>query len=585
MQTYVYSLLQSLHLVPPCSLPGVQLLIPSAEQMHLPPLPTELSLRSASNFGLGLLTAPPILVYLSLYFRPVVEMRLYKLIRRRLPKPTHADEVSIKVALDNDLIDWMVPSLGRKSEEEISRSRLTLVQDLLDEAQALKTWALWWFGLRSSRRDSDCGASSPQSDQRIESLRNCVEELQNELNATQSRTRPPQQQSTQPQDTSRVQMPEPDPAFHGSRVLSNEENRISQSPDEMSAGELAEMEPLRRATSIAPVEPANREVHRGDDAHPNRRNSRSDTLFSRPSSPESSPPTSPRVRASLIHQNSEIITMQLELLSRRDPNNQNQPALQPGDQNQNQRSDQGWTPADQQSIAEFLDNLISNQGPNLAALINSDTVDSDGLSGLTAGVSPAARDNQADPVDAVPENPAPDSPAEPPVVRTANILPDDVEEPGPELAHNQPDAQPTLNNPAPLEPLLPPTTTTQNPHHPSGHGGPHRVTILSSHPLDSLASRLASVITGVMFIPLDSLYLRSLASSYLSSRGASSALGSDVRALSVWPGGGSMSGTLPYLGKLGLVLGIQAAVNASVWGIVTGTAIRIGRSFCGWGKL
>lgn len=570
--------------------------------MHLPPLPADLSLRSVGNFGLGLLTTPPILVYLSLYFRPVVEMRLYKLIRRRLPKPTHADEVSIKVAFDNDLIDWMVPSLGRKSEEEIVRSRLTLVEDIINETQAFKAWASWWFGFRRSDPDSEHDANVSPNDQRIESLRHCVEELRDELNAAQSRAHLSQQQSTTQMQaaphhggvwpslsgpTAAAHIPEPDSTFPSSRFLSNEENRISQSPDEMSADGIAEMAPLRRARSVPSIEPANRAIPRGDGAPANRRNSRSNTLFSRPSSPESSPPTSPRVRASLIHQNSEIITMQLELLSHRNPQNQNESTLRAGDQGQ--ILDENGRPADRRSIAEFLDNIISNQGQNLSTLLNSDAVDSDGLSGLTAGASPAAGDNLADVVSPdqrqnIVTNAVSESPAEPPVVRPANILPDDVEEPGPEPTHNNPEAEAEIENIRPLE-SLPHPTSDHHPHDQNRRGGPHRVTILSSHPLDSLASHMSSMITSVIFMPLESLYLRSLASHFLSSRSAPPALQSEVvRKLSIWPGGGSKSEILPYLGKLGLIFGMQAAVNASVWGIITGAAIRIGKS-CGWGKL
>lgn len=277
--------------------------------------------------------------------------------------------------------------------------------------------------------------------------------------------------------------------------------------------------------------------------------------------------------------------MQLELLGHRNPQNHNQANPRAGDQSQ--ILDHNGAPADQRTIAEFLDNLISNQGQNLASLVNPDVVESDDLSGVTVGASPTVRDNQAGPVvpnegqDTVPEDLTPDSAGELPVVRMASVLPDAVEEPPPELAHNQPETEPAFDNPALLEPL--PLPTSSQPHNSSRHDGPHRVTILSSHPLDSLASRLASVITGVMFIPLDSLYLRSLASSHLSRTG-SPAL-SDVRALSIFPHGRSISCTLSYLGKLGLTFGIQTAVSASVWGVITGVAIRIGKSFCGWGKL
>ena len=93
------------------------------------------------------------------------------------------------------------------------------------------------------------------------------------------------------------------------------------------------------------------------------------------------------------------------------------------------------------------------------------------------------------------------------------------------------------------------------------------------------------MITTIAFLPLESLYLRSLASSYLASRSSSTTLHSDVRALGVWGGGGSGTDTLAYIGKLSLMMGVQAAVNASVWGVISGAAIRMGKRFCGWGTL
>lgn len=575
--------------------------------MQFPSLPPNLSLSAMAQFGMGVLTAPPLLVYLSLYFKPVVEMRIYKLIRRRLPKPTHADETSIKVALDNDLIDWMVPSLGRRSEEEIVRSRLTLFQDIVNEIHAFKWWASWCFGLTKPKKyRKDRRGHFLERDSGMESLRHSVEELQNDLIAVESRARLSQQQSTEPQDTAGVQPPHnhavriqpstpgpasstriPDPGapFDSSRVLSNDENHISQSPDEMSAADLSEMAPLRRAGSVPPIGRPNQEVRRHNNGHSSRRNSRSNTLFSRPTSPESSPPTSPRVRASLIHQSSEIITMQLELLSHRNQHDQNLPTLRPGPHNQILNQD--GVPDDPRSVTELLDNIISSRGPNLAT--PSDAVDSDGLSALTAGATPTRRNNETEPAipneqqapapGIGPETPRPDSPPVP----LENVLPDDLDDPGPEPDLTQTETE-QLFDPASLDPIRPPTSTSL--HEPYRSGGPHRVTILACHPLDSLASHMSSIITNIMFIPFESLYLRSLATSYLASRASSPGqpLRSDIRPLSLWPGG-SASSTLTYIGKLGLVMGIQAAVDASIWGVITGVAIRIGKGLCHWGDL
>lgn len=574
--------------------------------MQLPPLPAEFSLHSLGTFGFNVLTAPPLLVYLCFCLRPVFEIRLYRLIRRRLPKPTHADEASIEVAFDNDLIDWMVPSLGRRSEEEITRARLTLGQDISNEISHFKWWALSWFGIKPKPRiepDREVRRALNQYEQRIESLLHWAEVLRNELSVAQTRGHLTQQRITDLQELSgdqthnhesaRPNLPGPsvsaqisEPTFDTARALSTEEGRLTLSPDEISDDGLVDMPPLGQTRSVPSIEPTSREAHRRGNVPSNRRDSRSNTLFSRPSSPESSPPTSPRVRASLIHQNSDIITMQLELLSHRNSDAQNQPTAR--DDNQNQITNRNWVPEDRRAIAEFLDSFISNEG-HLSTLLSSDTIDSDGLSGLTAGVSPRP-DNLADPVlpsqpGPTPENPASNSLFEPPVSSIANILPDDVEEPPAEPARTQSETGPIFDDPTDLEPL-PTRASPSAPRQPHQGGEPHRVTILSAHPLDSLASHLASVVTTAMFIPLESIFLRSLASSYLASQGSSLALHSDVRRpLGFWPGGGSRSEIIPYLGKLGLAVGIQAALNASVWGVVTGAVIKIGKTFCNWGKL
>ena len=616
VQTYMYSLLQSLHLVHPLCMPGSSFLVPFGElaPAQLVPLPADFSFGSLTSFFLDLLKTPSLLVYSYVYLRPMLEIRLYRLIRRRLPKPSLADELSIRVAFENDLIDWMVPTLGRRSEEENRRSNLTLYEDIKYELSVFRNWAFSWFNFSGGKASSRAVNTAPR-EERIESLRQCIEELQNELGTTQPRenqTRPQLDEHPQvPEQTStgriediqtspagpNPQTPARETIFDGDRILENEENRVSQSPDAMSTDYYSEMAPLGRTRRVASSDPQSNQPSTSegprDSVEPeNRRASRSNTMFSRPSSPETSPPTSPRVRASLIHQNSDIITMQLELLGNHNPQNRDQANnLRP--RNGNEGVNLNDLPADRRSITEFLDSLISNPDQNLSTIVNSDAVESDGLSNLTGGVSPAVADgpsaaasHNGQDVPAV-EDPAMDSIVDISYPTLPNIMPDGVEEPDREEVHNGPiDTDLDLETQSNRE-LPPPASNTHVPQQ-STENTPstaHRVTILSSHPVDSLASHLASMITTIAFLPLESLYLRSLASSYLASRSSSTTLHSDVRALGVWGGGGSGTDTLAYIGKLSLMMGVQAAVNASVWGVISGAAIRMGKRFCGWGTL
>ncbi|GAQ37471.1 similar to An04g01890 [Aspergillus niger] len=587
IQTYMYSLLQSLHIVPAHSMPGIRFFLPFGElaSMQLPNLPTDLSIESLSGFLLGLLKTPSLLVYLS---------------------PIYADELSVKVAYDNDLIDWMMPALGRRSEEENRRSNLSFTEDLMYELGFFRSWVLSWFGLKSLRtaRASEQAADARRRREWLESLPQSIEQLQHER---QSRTRRPRRRSSEspftnghihhdptrsdtPNRGSIDQTADLGAGFGGNQVLANEENRMSQSPTEMSSGDLAEMAPLRRAGTLPPPDdnsPAlpNGESRRGD-AGENNRNSRSNTLFSRPSSPATSSPASPRVRASLIHQNSDVITMQLELLGNRRPQNQGQATARP--QNEASQFPSNGEVVDGQTISEFLDSLLSNQGRNLTTVVNSDNMDSDGLSNMTTSASPMPiSDNlgSASPSNIQslePQRP----PAEAPTSNPVNILPESIEEPSPgDTLHQSPEAERAHENDFDSEifPRISDPNIRQN-MVPSGTATANRVTILSSHPVDSLASHLASILTNVMFIPLESLYLRSLAASYLRSTHAPTALRADVRGLGDW----SLtprSDMLSYLGKIALITGIQAAVNATVWGVISGAAIKIGRRFCGWGTL
>jgi hypothetical protein len=91
----------------------------------------------------------------------------------------------------------------------------------------------------------------------------------------------------------------------------------------------------------------------------------------------------------------------------------------------------------------------------------------------------------------------------------------------------------------------------------------------------------------VLFIPLESLYLRSLALSYLSSpaSGNGFAARGNIRSLSVWAGGGGRKDTIAYMSKLTLVMGLQSAVSTCVWWLCTKAVRTLGQKAFGWGKL
>lgn len=356
------------------------------------------------------------------------------------------------------------------------------------------------------------------------------------------------------------------------------------------------MDLLRRARNLTLSTRASSpdpEARRYDVVTPNgnRRQSRSDAQLSGPPSPPSSEP-SPRIHAQLM-QNSDSMAMQLELDSRHthDQNTMTDSVDPTHEVREEQTADR--------SATEILDNVISDDRQDTTTVIAPEETDGHGSLNVIAASSPDPGRTTAPTSDgqlnAATTNQSPDNATiEPTAPNSVNILPDAVEEPTLDGTNNRnPEPQPDQEDddaessvlPHLAEPTVRPNsmagTTTVTPSIPT-----HRVTILSSLPADSLASHLAAMITTAFFAPLESFYLRSLARSYLSSRGASAAaLRSDIYPLAAWGGGPFRTDKLAYMGKIALMIGIQGAVNASVWGIISGTAIRIGRRWCGWGSL
>jgi hypothetical protein len=625
VEFYMYSTLQSLCLVSPYSIPSARLLLPFGEQslLRLPQLPSDLSPRSLGTSLVGLLTSPGVLIFLyGYYLRPQLEERIYRLIRRRLPKPTVPDELSVRVAFEENLIEWVVPTLGRRSNEELHRSKLTLLEDIKCEMGVFRRWVLSFFGLISSK-SAEQQALQSFRDERIESLRNSIEILQHELDGAQLNPAPeeppndplpgspgitPETQAAPvaplyPPIEEALRSPDwnhagPDVAMN--QVLTNE-NRMSQSPGEMSNDYLSELATAGRTSGLSTTpDPQNQpsESQNGETFAMDRQNSRSNTLFSRPSSPETSPPTSPRVRASLIHQNSDIITMQLELLGNRNRNPQNQASniaqtngINVLTGNDAPSSNRAPDTTDRRSIAEFLEALILSQAQR-QGLNPPPAADTDGLSSITAGASnPTPQD--LDVPEPGPQNTAQNTqPIESPPFESIdealeavvpNILPDGVEEPNDPipvaLANNNDDAQSdTL-----VQPILPSSLMPGQSANPPSQA--HRVTLLSAYPVDSLASHLAAAISGIILAPIETLYLRSLAQSWLISHPSSTTRLSDLHPLGLWFGGSTWSDVGAYTCRMVLMRGMQVAMRAGIWGFLVGSTMRIGRNFCGWGKL
>ena len=117
----------------------------------------------------------------------------------------------------------------------------------------------------------------------------------------------------------------------------------------------------------------------------------------------------------------------------------------------------------------------------------------------------------------------------------------------------------------------------------------HHVTSLSNYPADAFAYHMSMVLTTVMLLPLESLYLRALARGFLTSPAArpgavagASEIRADVRSLTAWFGGeGGLMGRARYGGVMLLIWGTQAVISAGVWGVGTRIAVWIGNGF-GW---
>ncbi|KAF3481651.1 uncharacterized protein GIQ15_04410 [Arthroderma uncinatum] len=603
-QGYMFALLQSLHLLPVFSIPSLYSLIPftSSSLIQLPPLPSELSARSIGLYGLSLITSPFVIFNLYVNIRPIIEARVYRILRRRLPKPDRPDKLSLRVAVENELIEWTVPSLGKRSEEEIKRSHFTLAEEIGYELITLKNWLLRLIGHQPATEPALDPSEAPWLE-RYESVQRRVEQLQRDLglrpaSPDYSHDAPAADASPVYGDgraTMHVSIGHPVPLHsHPSQaegvqepgqILVDEENRFAQSPLQMPETYFSDMH-----ASIQPP---------GDEAHastPDQHNmplqpprletapepmpvSRPNTLFSPSPSPESSPPSSPRVRASLIHQNSDVITMHLELLQSHTGADVEDQALNANVSIPNGvvHRTESQTSAIDRAATELLDALLAHP-----------THRSDTNPG-----EPNSEEARHAPNDTLQNGVGPNG--------HTPLRESDTEWQTLGMGENQPNGALDNISSSSSEHMANGTTPRRQPLADRSRQQPseewdHRVTILSSHPVDAFSSHLSCIITSVLFYPFESLYLRSLAATFLSAQpttmllpiGATATvlgLRSDVRPLGAWLGGGGATDMLFYVGKMALIAGFEAAISAGVWGLGAGAAIILGRMKFQWGQL
>ena len=118
----------------------------------------------------------------------------------------------------------------------------------------------------------------------------------------------------------------------------------------------------------------------------------------------------------------------------------------------------------------------------------------------------------------------------------------------------------------------------------------HRITALSAHPAESMAQRLSSLLIGMLCLPFEALFVRSVATAFLSSPRGSSA--SEISAarwkgeiypLGSWFGPGlstgGWKGVGDYVGKMVLVQGLEAGVAFMTWQVGMGVVWWVGRTW------
>lgn len=671
-----FALLQSLHLIPANTKPSVASLIPftSSSPIALPSLPSSLSSTHLRNGIVGALTSPFLLGFAYDYLRHQIESKVYRNVRRRTLKPDNPDLLSVSAARADELDDTTIPGLGsmQRGNRGHQLRSITLWEELYYDLRGLKKWAYGLVGWKlppwyvSSRRPDDAYYDRVREldanylqDERAVTSDVVPTERHYELfmmairQAHAERGIPsPENLDTFVHFTQDANQPTSGPMVDSASTeqVSNDEPTENQPTtvavaDQNSASE-ATMDPQSRARAAS--EDFLVQVP-----------SRANTLFEPlETSPDPTPPTSPHVRASLIHQDSENITMQLEVLQSTRVSRPHQvPSVPPSapvpqdevqvtndetsavlfdepfddvpgptiESGENQHEVTG-SMADMRGIgaSDAGSNASVSTSPDLPqeparragdtalstsmATLNPAMPQSDGLSAsdhlspVATPTSPVTVDQRVDNNEGTAETGASAPMSSTPVPQAATVPTGSsvaTSAGNTDIAQGEglPPLERTPDQPShhitPIPPNRPNEEAMRRNHEIrqrlARRPPPqvHRVTALSNHPSDAMASHVSSLLATAILLPLEALYLRSLATSFLASaRPGAIGLRADIRGVGAWFGGeGGIWGMGEYAGTMLLLLGLQGVVSSVVWSFGTGTAIWLGRRAFGWGKL
>lgn len=559
----MFCILQTLHLIPHKAYPRPAFLLPFSRYslIQIPPLPSDFSLISLGHFASQLAATPFAFAFIYVLVRPHVEEKIYRLIRRHLPKQERPDEVSIQVAMENDLLEWTLPIAGRRTEEETRRSNLSLLEDMKEELRVFQQWLFRRLGYNRDDSDENVSVISHNDIVTVREDTLFAQSLQNNID-----------QIPAPSTNTVSNADRPAPLVH-EQTLTNEQ--LTHSPGEITPNAINEVHPAERAERGEII----REQLSGSwiPFQDNDQDSRADTLFSRPRTPES-PLASPRIRASLTHQNSFTTTMELSLQDSRSSNRQN--GLEPVVEIEHGDTALGeWPiPLDESQIDAQMLNQVRREIDDLEQLAAAADAEP-----MNVALSPTENERRWESLNTELEvmNPASDP-----------VLPHAVEEPmhnhthqfGMDALSDAGTEVSASNLPTDLAPWR-----SSNEQH--SDINKQRVTVLSSYPADALAHHLAAVVSSIIFIPFESFFYRSLARSYLSSQLATVYGGrhlgplSDIRALTGFAGGGCRRDMIAYMSKLALIQWIQTGISGVILGVCSATAIGIGKRVFKWGNL
>lgn len=580
----MFCFLQTLHLIPYSSFPTASFFIPftASSMIRYPSFPTSFSLASFGQLASDIFLGPFAIVITYTFFRSVVEDRIYRIIRRQLPKQGQPDDLSIRVAVDNDLLEWTVPAAGRHMEYETYRSNLSMLEDIKEEFREFKKQVLAWLGW-NRETPSEIKSSNSIAQDATETVRN------------RNRNRNHFETDRQEMDGAMISTPVQS-SFDASQgqILANEQ--LTHSPAQITPVSLDGLRPVGQTEADSNIRQDGVETSWLPFQDTEQR-SRSNTLFSRPASPES-PLTSPRIRASLTHQNSFTTTMEISLQSSRN----------------RQRTEQVDADVANLDTAISLEELNFEPLPlnslmndNELTILESMTIQSearevaehDGIEdppaetfgAVEATQSPENPDVEADNVLAGLSDENTLIPAMPATAQLT-VLPDMVEEP----LHSptRPDNIDMLSDAGTqdLRPRSPPRDSPASQQRQQGNDKiQQRVTVLSSFPMDGLAHHLASMISSALFVPFRSLLHRSLATAYLSSPAAAvfsrniAVSTTDIRSVNAFAGGGNRHDMITYMGNVAMVIGLQTVVSGSILSVSSTVAMQIGKRMFGWGQL